>query len=321
MDALSEALRAVRVTSALFFSGEFSAPWRFATPSQDKVSAVVSPESERLVLFHFVTEGRATAGTADHDEVDLAAGDIVVFPRGDAHELWNGQASGLFPGERLLPKLSQGEFATEKWGGNGPLTRVVCGYFGCERHAETLFLNGLPAVLKLNVRRKPAGAWIESAISHVVTGNEAQQPGRMAVLSKLAEALFMETLCGYMDEMPQGQTGWLAAARDPKIGQVLAMLHRYPSRPWTLPDLAEASGMSRSVLADQFVQLMGETPLVYLARWRLQLGARRLLTTNDKVLRIAQDVGYESEAAFSRAFRRAFGVPPARYRRERKMAG
>ena len=217
-----------------------------------------------------------------------------------------------------MPKLAKGELAAEKWGGNGPVTRIICGYLGCERHAESLFLSGLPAILKTNVRSSPAGAWIESAIRHCVSELELQQAGRLAVLAKLAESLFVETLCRYMDELPPERTGWLAGARDAKVGQALALLHRDPARAWTLPDLARASGTSRTVLADRFAQLMGESPLAYLARWRLQLAARRLLTTNRKVLQVAYDVGYESEAAFSRAFRRAFGAPPARYRRERK---
>jgi AraC-like DNA-binding protein len=320
MDALSEAMRAVRVTGALFFNGEFTSPWRFATAAQDQLSPLISPDSERLVLFHLVTDGHATARTAGHDDVSLTAGDIVVFPHGDAHEMWNGRTSKLFPGTRLLPKLAKGELAAEKWGGNGPATRIICGYLGCERHAEGLFLSGLPAVLKTNVRSSPAGAWIESSIRHCVSDLELQQAGRLAVLAKLAEALFVETLCRYMDELPAERTGWLAGARDAKVGQALALLHRDPARAWTLPDLARASGTSRTVLAERFTQLMGESPLAYLARWRLQLGARRLLTTNRKVVQVAYDVGYESEAAFNRAFRRAFGAPPARYRRERKAA-
>jgi len=318
MDALSEAMRAVRVSGALFFNGEFAAPWRFATPAQDRIGPMISPDSERLVLFHLVTEGRATARTAGHDELVLAAGDMVVFPHGDAHEMWHGRTSRLFPGSRLLPKLAKGKLSAEKWGGDGPVTRIICGYLGCERHAEGLFLSGLPAIFKVNVRDSPAGAWVESAIRHCASEPESQQAGRMAVLAKLAEALFVETLCRYMDELPPGRTGWLAGARDAKVGRALALLHRDPAHAWTLPDLARASGTSRTVLADRFAQLMGEPPLAYLARWRLQLGARRLLTTNWKVLRVACDVGYESEAAFSRAFKRAFGVPPARYRRERK---
>jgi AraC-like DNA-binding protein len=317
MDALSEAMRAVRVTGALFFNGEFAAPWRFATPAQDQIRPRISPDSERLVLFHLVTEGRATARTAGHDDVSLSAGDIIVFPHGDAHEMWQGRTSKLFPGARLLPTLANGEVAAEKWGGNGPVTRIICGYLGCERHAEELFLSGLPAVLKTNVRTGPAGAWIESAIRHCVGELELHRAGRLAVLAKLAESLFVETLCRYMDELPAERTGWLAGARDPKVGRALALLHRDPARAWTLPDLARASGTSRTVLAERFSLLMGESPLAYLARWRLQLGARSLLTTNRKILQVAYEVGYESEAAFSRAFRRAFGSPPARYRRER----
>ncbi|MBM0107804.1 AraC family transcriptional regulator [Steroidobacter sp. S1-65] len=320
MDALSEAMRAVRLTSALFFNGEFSAPWRFATPSQDKVAAIVSPQSERLVLFHLVTDGEAKARSDDRDEVPLTAGDIVVFPHGHAHEMWNGRSSKLFPGSRLLPRLSKGELAAEKWGGSGAVTRIICGYLGCERHAEGSFLSGLPSIFKVNVRSSPAGAWIESAIRHGVSDSESQRAGRVAVLAKLAETLFVETLCRYMDELPPERTGWLATARDPKVGQALALLHREPARAWTLPDLARASGTSRTVLAERFVQLMGESPLAYLARWRLQLAARQLRTTDRKVLQVAYEVGYESEAAFSRAFRRVFGVPPARYRRETQAA-
>jgi AraC-like DNA-binding protein len=318
MDALSEAMRAVRLTSALFFNGEFSAPWRFATPAQDKVAPIVSPDSERLVLFHLVTDGEATARTAGHDEVALTAGDIVVFPRGDAHELWRGRTAKLFPGTRLLPQLSKGEMAAEKWGGSGPVTRIICGYLGCERHADSSFLSGLPPIFKVNLRGSPAGAWIESAIRNGVSEIEAKRAGRLAVLAKLAETLFVETLCRYMDDLPAERTGWLATARDPKVGQALALLHRHPARAWTLPDLAKESGTSRTVLAERFAELMGESPLAYLARWRLQLAERRLTTSDRKVLQVAYDVGYESEAAFSRAFRRAFGMPPARYRRKRK---
>jgi AraC-like DNA-binding protein len=319
MDALSEAMRAVRITGALFFNGEFAAPWRFITPAQDQLRASISPDSDRLVLFHLVTEGHASARISGHDEVSLAAGDIIVFPHGDAHELWNGRTSRLFPGARLLPKLAKGELAAEKWGGDGPVTRIICGYLGCERHAESLFLSGLPALLKTNVRSSPAGAWIESAIRHCASEPELHQPGRLAVLAKLAETVFVETLCRYMDELPPERTGWLAGARDPRVGRALALVHRNPARAWTLPELARASGTSRTVLADRFAQLMGESPLAYLARWRLQLGARLLLTTNRTILQVACDVGYESEAAFNRAFKRTFGAPPGRYRRERKV--
>ena len=317
MDALSEAMRAVRVTGALFFNGEFAAPWRFATPAQDQIGPTISPDSERLVLFHLVTDGQATARTAGFDEVSLAAGDIVVFPHGDAHELWNGQTTKLFPGSSSAAEAREGRTVRREMGRQRPCDADHLRLPGLRASRGNPVPERLPAILKTNVRSSPAGAWMESAIRHCVSEVELQQAGRSAVLAKLAETLFVETLCQYMDELPPERTGWLAGARDAKVGQALALLHRDPARAWTLPDLARASGTSRTVLADRFAQLMGETPLAYLARWRLQLGARRLLTTNRKVLQVAYDVGYESEAAFNRAFRREFGTPPARYRRER----
>jgi len=316
MDALSEALRSVHVTSALFFSGEFSAPWRFATPEQSKLAPMLSPDSERLVLFHLVTDGEASARMQGHDSLSLTSGDIVIFPHGDAHEMSNGKGAKLFPSTRLAPSLSRGELAHERWGGGGATTGIVCGYFGCERRAGSLFLKGLPPVFKVSVRGSATGSWIESAIRHSVVEVEAQRPGRMAVLSKLAESLFVDALCKYMDELPLERTGWLAGARDPSVGRALAHLHRDPARPWTLQDLARASGVSRTVLVERFTQYLEEPPLAYLARWRLQMGARLLRTTNRKVLEVAGDVGYESEASFNRAFKRAFGTPPARYRRQ-----
>jgi AraC-like DNA-binding protein len=195
-------------------------------------------------------------------------------------------------------------------------TGIICGYLGCERRAGSLFLNGLPSAFKVNVRGGDAGSWIESAIRHSVSEVEVQRPGRMAVLSKLAESLFIDALCRYMDELPLEGTGWLAGARDPAVGRALAHHHRNPARAWTLQDLARVTGVSRTVLTERFTRFLGTPPLAYLAHWRLQMGARLLRTTNRKVLDVAGEVGYESEAAFNRAFKRAFGTPPARYRRE-----
>ena len=316
MDALSEALHSVQVTSALFFNGEFSAPWRFATPAQAKLKPTLSPESEHLVVFHLITDGKATARTDGHDALPLSSGELVIFPHGDAHEMSNGKGAKLFPSARLGPSISRGELAHEKWGGGGATTGIVCGYFGCERRAGDLFLKGLPALFKVSVREGPSGSWIENAIRHSLGEVEAQRPGRMAVLSKLAESLFVDALCRYMDELPLDRTGWLAGARDASVGRALAHLHRDPARAWTLQNLARESGVSRTVLAERFIQFLGEPPLTYLAKWRLQMAARLLRTTNRRMLEVAGDVGYESEAAFNRAFKRAFGTPPARYRRE-----
>ena len=195
-------------------------------------------------------------------------------------------------------------------GGGGEVTRFVCGYFGCERHADRLFLAGLPLMIKINLRGDPAGEWLESSVRHLVSQAGSARPGQSVLLSKMAEALFIETIRRYMEALPPEQTGWLAGARDPVVGGALALLHRKPCHHWTVEQLAAETGVSRSVLAERFSRFLGEPPLTYLARWRLQLAARMLQTTREAVIQVASEVGYDSEAAFNRAFKREFGIPP-----------
>ncbi|WP_394824476.1 AraC family transcriptional regulator [Pendulispora albinea] len=315
MDALSEALRSFRITGAVFFNAELTAPWGFSSKAASDVAHLLAPGTEHLVLFHLVTEGRATASIAGHGNVELEAGDIVVFPHGDAHELRHGHVAVLTDSAELLPKILSGSLEVERGGGGGEPTKFVCGYFGCERYAERLFLAGLPPVFKVDVRGDAAGAWLETSIRHLVSEVESPRAGRRALLSKLSEALFIEVLCRYMDALPPERIGWLAAARDPMVGKALACIHGAPARAWTLASLAREAGTSRTVLVDRFTHLLGQSPLAYLGRWRLQIAARLLETTDRKVLQVALDVGYESEAAFNRAFKRELGAPPARYRR------
>jgi AraC-like DNA-binding protein len=177
-----------------------------------------------------------------------------------------------------------------------------------------LFLAGLP-LIKINLRGDPGGAWLESSVRHLVSQAGSQRPGHAVLLAKMAEALFIESLRRYMEQLPSGQTGWLAAARDPVVGAALAALHRRPSHHWTLEGLAAECAASRSVVAERFIRYLGEPPLTYLARWRLQLAVRLLQTTRKTVLQVAGEVGYDSEAAFNRAFKREFGIPPGQFRK------
>ena len=178
-------------------------------------------------------------------------------------------------------------------GGGGEMTKFVCGYFGCERHAERLFLAGLPLMIKINLRGDPAGEWLENSVRHLVSQAGSSRPGQSILLSKMAEALFIETIRRYMEALPAEQTGWLAGARDPVVGGALALLHRKPCHRWTVEELAAETGVSRSVLAERFSRFLGEPPLTYLARWRLQLAARMLQTTRESVIQVASEVGYE----------------------------
>lgn len=314
IDPLSEALRGVRLTGAIFLDAELGEPWGFASPPAAATARVLAPDAEHLVLFHLLIEGRATARVSGHEVLELEPGDIVIA-RGDAHDIWNGSVTELTDAAVLLPKILGGAIASERGGGNGPITKFICGYIGCERHTGQLFLSGLPPIFKLKISQDASGEWITSSIRHLAAEQRSPRAGRAALLAKLAEALFIETLCRYMAEAPAERRGWLAAARDRAVGRALGAIHRDPARSWTVAELAKEASVSRSVFAERFVNLLDEAPLAYVARWRMQLGARLLETTNDTVLAIALGVGYESEAAFSRAFKRTFGVPPARYRK------
>jgi AraC-like DNA-binding protein len=315
MDVLSEALNSVRVTAAIFVDAEFTAPWGFVSPPAQQIAPVLAPGTERLVIYHLVSEGEATVRLNGSGEMRLTAGDIVIVPHGDSHDIFNGAPSQLLEVD-ALERYQAGDVQTPRFGGNGPLTRLVCGFFGCERHAGRLFLAGLPPLVKVNIRSDPAGGWLENSILHLAREAAARRPGGAALLSKMAEALFIATLRRYADQLPPEQTGWLAGMRDPIVGRALALLHSRPCEPWTVTDLAGEVGASRAVVAKRFAHYVGEPPLTYLARWRLQLAARWLQTTRNTVLQVASDIGYESEAAFNRAFKREFGIPPAQYRRK-----
>lgn len=320
MDALSEALSAVRMTGAIFFDAVCTAPWGFTVPAMKHVAHVLSPGTERLVAYHLVAEGTAVVKLADGTEVPISAGDVVILPHGAPHTVTNGTPVALIDSEKELYQQLSGDLHTRYLGGGGAITRFICGYFGCERQAEQLFLAGLPPLIKINVLGDTAGAWLEHSIRHLAAEAGSGRPGRNVLLSKMAEALFIESLRRYMDQLPPEQTGWLAGARDPIVGAALALMHRRASHSWTLTELASDVGASRSVLVDRFAHFLHEPPLTYLARWRLQLAARKLQTTRQTVLQVAMEVGYESESAFNRAFKREFGLPPARFRHQSKSA-
>jgi AraC-like DNA-binding protein len=314
MDALSEALRSVRMTGAIFLEAEFTAPWSFRSPMAQQAAPVVSPGTEQLIIYHLVTEGVAWVKMAGEPDLPIKAGEIVIIPHGEEHEFGNGTPDMPFDGAASLRQHVSGELSSLRWGGGGAVTKFVCGFMGCERQAQHLFLAGLPTTIKINIRENAAGAWLENSIRYLVSDRQLL-PGRNILLSKMAEALFIETLRSYIKLLPPDVTGWLAGARDQIAGAALALLHKQPAEHWTVDRLASTIGTSRSVLSERFTRYLGEPPLAYLARWRMQLASRMLQTTQDTVLQVGLAVGYESEAAFVRAFKREFGLPPARYRK------
>jgi AraC-like DNA-binding protein len=318
MDALSEALTSVQMTGAIFYHAECTAPWGFRVPPLTKVAHILAPRTERLVGYHLLVEGSALV-EFPRSTIPMIAGDVLIIPPGEGHTVSNGSPSEFIDSGASLGRFLAGDLRTMRVGGGGEVTRIVCGYFGCERSADKLFLSGLP-LIKVNLRGDPGGEWLENSVRHLVSEAGTHQPGQAILLAKMADALFIETLRRHMRQLPPEETGWLAGARDPIVGAALAVLHRRPSHRWTLDELAAEAATSRSVLAERFTRFLGEPPLTYLARWRLQLAARLLRTTQKAVLQVAGEVGYDSEAAFNRAFKREFGSPPAQFRKGLKRA-
>jgi AraC-like DNA-binding protein len=273
-----------------------------------------------VIIYHLLTEGRASARLVDGERIVLDAGDIVIFPHGDPHFLENGPPTKPVDMANELARISSEGLKLSRSGGGGEVTRFVCGFMACEPRLSQVFLSGLPPVFKVSIRNDASGIWLENSIRFSVNEAHASRAGGEAVLAKLSEVLFVETLRAYIAHLPPEQTGWLAGARDSEVGKTLALMHRNPAHPWTITSLAKEAGASRSVLAERFRHYLNETPMAYLTRWRLQLGAQMLSSTSYSVSQVAAEVGYESEAAFNRAFKREFESPPARFRSQSRSA-
>jgi AraC-like DNA-binding protein len=314
MDVLSEVLKVVKLQGAVFYNGEFSAPWSLRSPPARTIAPYVATGAEHVIVYHLLTEGRASVRLDDGESLALGAGEIVVFPHGDPHVIENGATTRTMDLSQELERILCEGLALARFGGGGELTRFVCGYMACEPRLSQVFLSGLPPLFKVRIRDDAPGRWLENSIRFSVDQADTPRAGGEAVLAKLSEVLFVETLRGYIANLSPDQTGWLAGARDAEVGKTLALIHRNPAHPWTLAALAKEVGMSRSVLAERFRHYLNEPPMSYLTRWRLQLGGQMLSSTNYTVAQIAAEVGYESEAAFNRAFKREFTIPPARFR-------
>jgi AraC-like DNA-binding protein len=315
MDALSETLRVVRLVGAIFINGRFTAPWCYQSPTADTAAPFLEPGAERVVIFHLITEGECFVELGNEAPLRLIAGDVVIFPQGDAHRMTS--QPGLPPatgGARLDAVLARRPRQLA-YGGGGATTRLVCGYLACDARLARMLLAGLPPVVRVNVRGSNAGAWLEASVRYALAEARSPRPGGAGVLAKLSEVLFIEVLRLYMNEQREGRTGWLAGVGDRIVGATLNALHKDPAHAWTLEELARTAGTSRSVLAERFQHLVGSSPMQYLTQWRMLLASNLLCRSNAPLASIAQDVGYQTDTAFSRAFRREYGSPPAAWRR------
>jgi AraC-like DNA-binding protein len=325
-DTLSDLLRSVRLRGAAFFYISFRDEWSAEGLAANEVAGAVMPGCEHVMEYHMIAKGSGWAAVSGLEPIRLAAGDIVMFPHGDRHVI--SSAPGLEPhpasaewifslgddpkplpmafyqGMRVPGELMRVEDAD---------TILICGFLGCDLKPFNPLVAALPRVLHLPAAR--AGSWVGHVIEQAVAESNEKRPGGDAVLERLSEMMFVDAARRYLNDLPEDATGWLAGLRDRFVGKALALMHERADYHWTIDDLSHEVGLSRSALHERFVQYLGQAPMQYLASWRIQLGARLLRESNRNVATIALEVGYDSEAAFSRAFKRMVGTPPAAWRR------
>jgi AraC family transcriptional regulator, alkane utilization regulator len=315
MDALSDVLRVVRLKGGVFLHAEFTAPWCILSHIGPEDCGSSLEGAEHLMLYHYVVEGRLAAQISGAKPLEIEAGEVIMFPHNHEHLLGSHLDVPPVPATEVVQPLAGGGLSVIRHGGGGDGTRIVCGFLGCDRLEGNPLTGALPPMLRFDTRRDAAGAWMRSSLEFAAAEIAARRAGSETVLAKLSELLFVETLRNYVEELAEEQTGWLAGLKDPFVSRALSLLHARVGKEWTVDALGREVGLSRSALADRFTRLIGEPPMRYLARWRIQVAAQQLRDSDMPLVRIAEQVGYESEAALNRAFKRSFGVPPARWRK------
>lgn len=316
MDTLSDVLAAVRLSAVAFLHAEFTAPWCITAKVEPEDCRLLGAVPAHIIAYHYVVDGELLLELPGEPALLLAAGDIVLLPRNDSHRLGSTLALRPVLVDDLIQPAVSPALAQLHYGGGAEPTHVICGFLGCEV-ADNPLLATLPAVLRLRGSDGLAGAWIEQSFHLAAAEFAVDSRGSAPLLNKLAELLFIEAVRRYLATLPVEQSGWLAALRDPYIGKALALLHNRLAESWTTEVLAREVGLSRSAFAERFSKLVGQPLMSYLAHWRLQLAAARLCDGGDSLAQIAYAIGYESEAAFNRAFKREFGLPPATWRKRR----
>jgi len=314
VDALSDVLRVIRLAGAVFLEAEFTAPWCVSGKVSAEHCRAFQVAPRHVIASHFVTEGRMQLRVQGGEPVEVDAGELILLPHNDTHVFGSDVRLPFTPAHELIQMPASGGMVRVRSGGGGASTQMLCGFLGSDIAFMPL-LSALPPVMKLDMRTSASGAWIESSFRFAVSEIATGRAGSTTVIARLSELLFIEALDQYVASLPSERQGWLAGLRDTQIGRALALLHERPMQAWTAEELATQVGMSRSVFAERFTALVGEAPMHYLAMWRMHVAAQRLRDGPDNVAQVAFAVGYDSEAAFSRAFKRQFGESPGAWRR------
>jgi AraC-like DNA-binding protein len=316
-DVLSDVLSAVHLTGAVFFHIDLSSPWVLEAPPSRDIASIVMPGAQRVIEYHLVLRGSCWANAIGAEPTRLKEGDLIVFPQGAAHVM--SSAPGMRSrSENFLYRRSPNAptLRLMEVGGGGPdRAQIMCCFLGCDERPFNPLLTALPDVIHIAAdQSSPSSAWLATLLSLAAKEAGSERAGSENVLSRLSELLFVETVRRYLETLTPAETGWLSGLRDPEIGRALAAMHREPQATWTVESLAREVGESRSVFAERFTAMVGKTLMQYLALWRMQLAAR-LLVEGGQVATVADAVGYASEAAFSRAFKKLVGQAPAAWRK------
>jgi AraC-like DNA-binding protein len=322
VDVLSDMLRSVRLTGAMLFLVEASTPWVSWAPQAEAFRRVVLPAAQHLISLHIVTSGGCWGGLMEAPPERFEPGDVLIIPHGDAYYLADPpEAERTYDHDdavNFFRDMAAGKLpSTVIEGGSGPRgSQFICGFLGCDLRPFNPVLSALPRLLHVRAATS-SGNGLAHLIAFALQELRQHRLGEQVVKLRMAELLFVDVLRRYLETLPAEQTGWLAGLRDPLVARALAFLHDEPARSWTLDALAAQAGTSRSVIAERFVHFIGRPPMQYLRHLRMQLASRLLAEDNAKVVSVAAAVGFESEAAFSRAFKKCVGISPDEWRRQR----
>lgn len=336
MDVLSDTLRVVRLSGAVFLNAQMAAPWAFVTSSSSEMARYLHLPSDCVALFHIIVQGRGWVSVPGHSPARLRAGDAILLPHNPPHQISSGPGLTPVPMISVLPPLPPEGFIVIGDDRLGETSQILCGFLHCDQRFHPL-LGALPELMVVHpgegeqasaegdgsvvstatapvVLNVEPEEWLATTLRHTVEESLAGRPGSSDMLARLSELLFVEIVRRYMRQLPQEHPGWLSGVRDPIVGQTLGLLHARPEHAWTVEELAQTVAVSRSSLAERFTALIGETPMRYLATWRMHLAKSLLKETALSLGEVAARVGYDSDVAFNRAFKRLVGQPPATWR-------
>jgi AraC-like DNA-binding protein len=313
IDPLLEVLRSVRLKGGVFLDARFTAPWCVHTNIVAEDCGAFPVKPPLLIAYHFVIAGKVLVSVAGEPTLDVRAGEIVLLPRNDVHTLASG--TGLVPvsARHLIQPSADGGLAKISHGGGGEPAQIVCGFLGSEDSYNPLIAT-LPRILKLDVREGASREWVEASVRYAAGELTAGRFASSSLMARLSELLFVEAIRQYSATFSDQEAGWLKGVVDPQVGRALAAIHHNITSPWSADSLAKEVSMSRSAFVDRFTMLVGMPPIRYLTFWRLQAAKRSLRETSKTIAQLAQEVGYGSDEAFSRAFKREFGLSPSRWR-------